>query len=364
VEDVEFWLLFTRLELPPQRQVTAIKHFGSPRPLFEASREEILAVFGLNERVYQKIERVERTTDLADEVRRLEQCGAQLVTWDDERYPPRLREISCPPPVLYVLGDVQCLSRSAVAMVGTRRPSTYGLRLAREMARELAARGMVIVSGLAVGIDAAAHEGALDAGGKTVAVLGCGIDVVYPAANRKLRERIKENGALVTEFSLGARPQRWMFPQRNRVISGLALGTIVVEAPERSGALITAHHALEQGREVMAVPGDVQRGRSRGCHNLIRDGAHLVECADDVLDVLGLPRRARPAAPAIKPGELSPAESAVYNALGPELMHVDDIAARAGLDVPQASATLMLLEMKGLAQRFPGSRYCRAQPGC
>ena len=357
--ELSFWMLFAKLGLTPIQARDLLSVFGGPRGVFQASRGELVAAARGAPRLHGKVREVERSTDLADMLRLLSEANARVVTLDDADYPSLLRDIHAPPPVLFAVGDIECLSAPCVAIVGSRSAGSYGKRIAEGIGSGLARAGITVLSGHAVGVDAAAHSGALEGGGKTGAVLGCSVDVWYPKQNRALREAIQESGVVLSEFAPTAEPRPWAFPQRNRIVSGLCQATVVVEAPERSGALITADLALEQGREVMAVPGSVHSGQSRGCHMLLRDGATVVESAEDVLAALGLPK-VTPARPGPARSDLSPPEQRVMSALDREGTLVETITQATGLPVEQVSSTLMLLEMKGCAQRLPGGRYASA----
>jgi len=290
------------------------------------------------------------------------------IPWDDERYPPLLRAIVDAPPVLWARGSVAALSRPAVAIVGSRGATPYALEVAARLAGELAGRGMVIVSGLARGADGAAHRGCLAAGGSTIAVLGCGPDVVYPAEHRQLAVSICENGTLVSELGPGAPPLPEHFPLRNRLISGISLATVVVEASERSGSLITARYALEQGRDVMAVPGSVLSGRNRGSHALLKDGAKVVETADDILDELGWPVLSVVEGPVPSRVE-GPVPSRVRNSLKidplvarmavGEPYELDELVALTGLSGPKLLVRLTEWELHGQIARSAGGRFQR-----
>ncbi|HIE51573.1 MAG TPA: DNA-protecting protein DprA, partial [Armatimonadetes bacterium] len=261
MEEWEWWLRFNRLNIAPRRQLRLLEHFGSPRAVFQASVAALAQVEGFDRSIGPKMEAV-RALDVRPDWEQLERLQATLVTYYDENYPPLLRQIADPPPLLYLLGQLCPEDQRAVAIVGSRRSSPYGRLVAENLSKGLVSYGATIVSGLARGIDAAAHQGALRAGGRTIAVLGCGLDVIYPRENRALREEISERGAVLTEFPLGTRPEAWRFPARNRLISGLSRAVVIVEAPLNSGALITADYALEQGREVFAVPGNVTNSRN------------------------------------------------------------------------------------------------------
>jgi DNA processing protein len=257
-------------------------------------------------------------------------------------------------------GTLLPADKLAVAIVGSRKPSPYGLLVAEKLAKDLAAVGITVISGMARGIDTAGHKGALAGSGRTVAVLGCGPDVIYPRENKRLMENIAENGAVISEYPLETAPEPWHFPARNRIISGLSLGTVVVEAAEKSGALITADFALEQGRDVMAVPGSIASALSRGPHRLIRQGARLVEGAGDIIDELGL-EKIFPVPEEDSGGKvkMSAEEEALYGLLSLEPVHLDDLIERTGLSPQKAMAALMYLEIKGLARQMPGKLYVR-----
>ena len=286
-----------------------------------------------------------------------------LIRLGDDMYPELLAGIASPPAQLYVNGDPEILHLPALAIVGSRNPTTGGAQTAFEFARHLGATGFCIVSGLAQGIDAAAHSGALAAGAPTVAFLGHGIDRVYPAANRDLARDIAKRGALVSEFPLGTAPGRALFPQRNRLISGLCLGTLVVEAARRSGSLITARLAAEEGREVFAIPGSIHNPLSRGCHQLIRQGAKLVEAADDIVAELAplaghmLQTIDASAPPREAAGDADEEYVKLLEALGHDPVSSDEIVERSGLTIDQVSSMLLILELEGKIEKLSGGRY-------
>lgn len=296
--------------------------------------------------------------------------GVTLLAITDPDYPALLLEITDPPPLLYIWGDRDCLTAPQLAVVGSRRPTRQGVADAAAFAGALAAAGFAVTSGLARGIDAAAHQAALDIGGKTVAVMGTGLDCIYPTANRALAEAIRHSGALVTEFPLGTPPRAVHFPSRNRIISGLSLGVLVVEAALQSGSLVTARLALEQNREVFAIPGSIHNPVSRGCNTLIRNGATLVQDARDILDELlgwssanaGAPAQRSEVAAIAAPIELAGDEAAVFAALGFELTALESILENVALSVPAVLSALAELELLGLVENRAGS-YLRAR-GC
>jgi DNA processing protein len=290
-----------------------------------------------------------------------------IVCWGEDDFPEMLAEIPGPPLLLYVNGDPGVLGLPSLAIIGSRNPTRGGVRNARDFARHLARQGFAVVSGLAQGIDAAAHRGALDAGGKTVALLGTGIDRVYPAGNRDLAHEIAATGAIVSEYPLGAAPERWHFPERNRLISGLSLGTLVIEAARRSGSLITARLAGEQGREIFALPGSIHNPLARGCHALIRQGAKLVENADDILaelrplvgHMLEATNDARPehAAAVLADDEYA----ALRDVLGHDPVTIGDLAQDSGLTIGQLSSMLLILELHGEVESLSGGRYVKKE---
>ncbi len=289
----------------------------------------------------------------------LERAGAAILPYTSNDYPTSLRDLADAPPCLFTVGHPSCLQRRGVAVVGSRASAEYGLDIARDMGYRLASAGVCVVSGLARGVDASAHLGALEGGGLTAAVLGCGIDHPYPRANADLRARIAgEGGVVLAELPPGTEPSRETFPHRNRIVAALSLLTVVVGASESSGALITANLALELGREVAAVPGSIRDPFSRGAHQLIRDGAHVVTCADDVLALLGVDDAS--AAVQLHLESLTPDERTVFDALSHSPTHLDAIAESSGLPHPAALAALTMLSARGLADARPGGCYVRA----
>ena len=302
------------------------------------------------------------------EIERLQATEISLTTLEEADYPETLRWIPEPPPVLYIWGTLRHEDSLAVAVVGSRKPSPYGQLAAQRLSTELAHYGFTVVSGLARGVDSLAHHGALQAGGRTIAVLGSGINVVYPPEHRRLYEAIRNQGAVVSEFPFDTKPDRWNFPRRNRIISGLALGTLVVEASDQSGSLHTARHALEQGREVFAVPGRIDASSSRGTNNLIKRGAKLVEGIDDILDefpaALRLAMRQRDTAPgptdaSPMPMDLTPDEVRVLGLVPSEETHIEAIIYASQLPAQAVASILLTLELRGLVRQFPGTFFAR-----
>jgi DNA processing protein len=290
-----------------------------------------------------------------DIMTRIRENGIDVLEFGAHDYPVLLSEVNDPPAVLYSRGNLEnALGHSTVAVIGSRRSSIYGRGVARSISRDLSALGVSVVSGLARGIDAEAHMGSLDAGGPTIAVLGSGIDVIYPPEHEKLAERIAGAGALVSEYPPGTRPDKFNFPARNRIISGLSLGVVVVEAGERSGTMITVGTALDQGREVFAVPGEVTRTTSTGTNRLLKDGANLVTCVDDILEVLGIAGSLSAGKPPEVEGEVA---SAVVRLLSEGPAHIDEMVRRLGLSVSALQGELLVLEMLGHVVRRPGEHY-------
>ncbi|WP_028459927.1 DNA-processing protein DprA [Chloroflexus sp. Y-396-1] len=343
----------------PLRLARLIERCGSIAAAWHADETMMIAA-GLDARSMAGLQEARRRIDLDAELERLRAVGVTPISIADPRYPPLLRMIPAPPPLLYLCGTLTPADQRAVAIVGTRHPSHYGREAARRLARDLASAGMTIVSGLALGIDTIAHTAALEAGGRTIAVLASGIDRVYPERNRALAERIKTSGALLSDYPLGTPPAPLNFPPRNRIISGLSLATLVVEAGESSGALITVQFALDQGREVMAVPGSIFNPLSAGPHRLIRDGAAIVTGADDVLAVLNLDRQTTLADTPLDVA-LTPEEEAIYAVVMAEPQHIDMIGRAAGQSAAATAAALALLELKGLVRQVAPLYYARGR---
>ncbi len=333
-----------------------LEQFDSPERVLRATEGELSRVRGVSAAAAASIKSHDYRPFAERECEAVARSGARIVTFVSEDYPKVLLEIPDPPPMLYVKGELRG-SETAVAMVGSRRASTYGLLTTARLSTDLAGHGITVVSGMARGVDTAAHRGALAAGGRSIGVLGCGIDVLYPPENRKLFEEMAEKGALVSEFPMGTSPLAENFPRRNRIISGMSRGVLVVEATENSGSLITAQFALEQGREVFAIPGNINSSSSRGGNRLIKQGAKLVECVEDILEEL--PDRAglRAPVPAVPDFGLTPREAALYTLLAESPLHIDEIIVKSGLTVGEVSATLLRLELKGAVMQLPGKMF-------
>ncbi len=338
--------------LTPRRRDLLLRRYGGPVQAWEA-----LAA-GVPDDLRSEIGDTARSeVHQADPERELllaEQAGARVLTLDDPDYPAVLRDISATPPVVYVLGSLEPEDTRAVAIVGTRRCTSYGRFVAKRLASELAGQGVTVVSGLAPGIDAAAHEGALTSG-RTVAVLGTGLGNPYPAGSERRIQEISQRGAVLSEFPWMTRGSQWTFPRRNRIIAGLAQAVVVIEAPERSGALITADYALAQGKDVLAVPGPITSEASRGSNRLIQDGAKLVLSATDILSELGMPSLALP-----PPPKLAPDVQRVYDLLSQEPLDPSEIVGQTGFPHARVSQILLDLLLSGHVHELPGRKYVRA----
>lgn len=355
-----FWLGFSLIpEIGPKRIALLREHFQTLGEAWQAPEAALLKA-GLSGVPLANLLKARAALDLDAEMQRIRRTGAHIITQADDSYPELLLRIADAPPVLYVRGALADMDNVALAIVGTRKPSTYGQKAAHELAKAVAAQAVTVVSGLAQGIDAEAHQGALEGGGRTIAVLGSGIDRIYPRSNSELAQKIMRQGAIISEFPLGTPPEKRNFPRRNRIISGLALGVLVAEAPDQSGALITAVHALEQGREVFAVPGNIFNLSSTGTNRLIQDGAKLVMRAEDILDEINVAYttvQTQRVAERIQPA--SDEEAQLLEHLSTEPLHIDDLARLTGLPMAFVSSMLTMLELKGLAQNVGHMQYCR-----
>ena len=358
--ELRSWLRLSRLELSSRAAGALIERFGGPEAIFGASESELQSVDQLTDKGRAKL--LGPVPPAIDrDLKILEEYAITVLPLTSEDYPVGIKEIYDPPVVLYVRGSIRESDKLGIAIVGSRRASVYGKSVAEKIAKDLAGRGLSIISGGARGIDTAAHRGALAVNGRTVAFLGCGVNINYPAENQKLFDAIAQSGAVASEFPLGASPEPWRFPPRNRLISALSMGVLVCQSPSASGALITAGYAAEHGKDVYAVPGNVDDERNRGCHKLIKDGAKLVETAEDILEELGIASVDEPAVSQLSlPVEsLGENERKIAEMLSLEPMPVDAIIDRSGLSAPLVSATLTMLEMKSIVKRVPGNAYVR-----
>lgn len=361
-DDIRFWVGFSKVPgIGAARLRALLDYFGDLELAWKAPMHELQQA-GLDRRSIVNLVKLRDGLDLEAEVRRLERQGVKALTWEDADYPPNLRQVYNPPPVLYVRGSIEARDEWAVAIVGTRRASVYGKEAAQMLSAGLAKAGVTVVSGLARGIDTVAHRSCLEAGGRTLAVLGCGVDIVYPQENARLAAEIVERGALVSEYPLGTRPESRNFPPRNRIVSGLTLGTVVVEGDMGSGALITAGFAAEQGREVLAVPGSIFARNCRGTNRLIQQGAKMVCTVGDVLEELNLTMVSEQAqVRAILPENET--EALLLQHLSAEPVHVDALGRAVKLPIAQVSSTLALMELKGLVRQVGGMSYVVAREG-
>jgi DNA processing protein len=359
-KDLRYWVGFNRVPgIGAARLRALLEAFGDIETAWQAHVRDLRGA-GLDERSVESLVQARRTLNLDAEMERLAHSRARVLTWDDSDYPRNLRPIYGAPPVLYVRGSLEIQDEWAVAVVGTRRASVYGKEAAQMIATGLAGAGVTVVSGLAQGIDTVAHRACLEAGGRTLAVLGCGVDVVYPAQNARLAGEIAERGALISEYALGTQPEARNFPPRNRIISGLSLGTVVVEADLGSGARITADFAAEQGRDVFAVPGNIFARGCQGTNKLIQEGAKLVCSVVDVLEELNLTMVSEQAqARAIIPENET--EASLLAKLSAEPVHVDDLRRAVGLPIAQVSSTLALMELKGMVRQVGGMNFVLAR---
>jgi DNA processing protein len=355
------WLALTRIKgLGCISFKKLASHFADPTQSLSATAAELSAIEGIDRKAVDGLLAFTQWDEVEQEVQRAEEAGVKIIPFGSGIYPARLRSIVDPPPCLYVKGEIRREDDKAVAVIGTRSASHYGRRVARDLCRGLASLGFTVISGMARGIDGVAHDEALNAGGRTIAVLGSGVDRAYPPEHRKLYDRISENGAVISELPLGAPPLAFNFPARNRLISGLSAGVVVVEATEKSGSLITAAIALEQGREVFAVPGEVGSSRSRGGHRLIRQGAKLVENVDDILEEIApqlVARDRQPAALRTLPVDAQPETHKIFDLLQERSLHIDEVIEASGFSASRVSQILLELELQGFLKQLPGNRY-------
>lgn len=359
--ELALWLALTRIKgLGCISFKKLASHFADPTQSLSATAAELSAIEGIDRKAVDGLLAFTQWNEVEQEMQRAEEAGVKIIPFGSGIYPARLRSIADPPPCLYVKGEIRQEDDKAVAVIGTRSASHYGRRVTRDLCLGLASLGFTVISGMARGIDGVAHDEALNAGGRTIAVLGSGVDRAYPPEHRKLYHRISENGAVISELPLGAPPLAFNFPARNRLISGLSAGVVVVEATEKSGSLITAAIALEQGREVFAVPGEVGSSRSRGGHRLIRQGAKLVEDVDDILEEIApqlVARNRQPAALRTLPVDAQPETHKIFDLLQERSLHIDEVIEASGFSASRVSQILLELELQGFLKQLPGNRY-------
>ena len=355
-----YWVGFNLVRgIGPTRLRALLDYFGDIEQAWHAPEPELRSA-GLDRRSLRNLLATRARCDLDRELEKIAAIGAHVLTWESPGYPLLLREIADPPPVLYVKGEITAEDAWAIAVVGTRRASPYGREVTRRLTEALARSGITIVSGLARGIDAEAHWATLRAGGRTIAVLGCGIDKMYPPEHAKLADKIVAHGALVSDYPLGTEPEGSNFPPRNRIISGLSLGVLVTNAGVRSGAMITADFAGEQGRDVFAVPGSILSNGCAGTNRLVQDGAKVVLRAEDILEELNLTMVAEQAeARQVLPADAT--EASLLSYLSAEPTHVDELRQQVGLPIAQVTSTLAMMELKGLVRQVGGMNYVTAR---
>jgi DNA processing protein len=362
-ESIRYWLALMSVEgVGSALAGRLIKRFTSPKRIFSASNDALVSVSGISDRIAANISGFGQWEKVDGELEKADRLGISIVSQKDNLYPNNLLNIPAPPPLLYIRGELAGEDELAVAIVGSRGASRYGIEAAKKFSERLAEGGVTIVSGMARGIDTRAHLGALEGGGRTIAVLGCGLDIIYPPENRKLFEQIAQKGAVISEFPLGTPPEAVNFPRRNRIISGLSLGVVVVEASLKSGSLITARYALDQGRDVYAIPGNINSSGSRGTNSLIKDGAKLVDTPEEVLaDILP---QYMPSAPERAKKEphfsMSKEEKRLFDIIDGEPLHIDELAEKSGLDMAELSSKLLSLELVGAVTQHPGKHFTRS----
>jgi len=361
LNELKYWTAFHRIPgIGRVRYQALVGRFGSLADAWSAGPADLRAA-GLEDRIVRAIIAERPNLDPDAELERLEKHGIRALTWSDEAYPALLKEIDDPPPVLYVRGELSAVDEWAVSVVGTRRPTPYGRQVAEEIAYQLASNRICVVSGLARGVDAIAHRAAIQAGGRTVAVLACGLDIVYPPEHAKLAHEIMEHGALISDYPVGTQPRGDYFPRRNRIMSGVSLGVLVVEGDLKSGAMITARLALEQNRDVFAIPGSIFSPQSRGTNAIIQKGeAKLVQTVEDVLEELNLTMVPHQ----MEMQELMPAtdtEADLLRHITNEPVHIDEVCRQSGLPVSTVSSVLAMMELKGLIKQMGPMAYVRAR---
>ena len=361
-----YWLALNRISgLGKISYARLMERYGSPEKVFQADPGDLQSIEGMRKNTALAIVKFKRAEKIDRELDELEKQKIGILTLTDPLYPPLLAQIHDPPPYLYFKGSPSSQDRHCLAVVGSRLGTPYGIKMTERLAWGLSQKGLTVVSGMARGIDTAAHHGALMAQGRTVAVLGSGLDVIYPEENKKLYDRIVDLGMVCSEFPLGTLPERQNFPIRNRIISGMALGVVIVEATQRSGSLITARLALEQGREVFAVPGSVDSFKSSGTHSLIKQGAKLVEHTGDILEELHWEespqepvQKSKSKVPERMP-PLSPKEKQIWDLLADGSLHVDQMVRQAGMGISPILSLLLEMELKGLIKQLPGKMFVR-----
>jgi len=359
---LKYWLAWNKIsDIGPKRFYQLLDYFGSPDIAWQAKSGEISKILNLSSKISSRLFEEKNNILPEEELNLVSKNKIQVLTIEDLLYPENLKNIHYPPPLLYFKGNILESDKNSISIVGSRKATYYGKMVAEKLSKDLALAGLTVISGLARGIDTAAHKGAISVNGRTIAVLGCGIDHIYPPENRRLAEEIEGSGALISEFPLYTLPERKNFPRRNRVISGLSLGTVVVEAAEKSGALITADFALEQGREVFAIPGNINSPLSNGSHNLIKQGAKLVENFKDILEEIHivLPQKTTNRKVVKENTALTEEEKRIYQVISKEPIQIDYIIGASKLSAGKASEVLLNLELKDLIKEIEGKRFIK-----
>ncbi len=361
MDDLRYWVGFNLVRgIGPMRLKALLNFFDEDIEVAWKAPEQDLRAAGLDSRSTQNLMKTRTTIDLDETLRKIDKVGARVLTIKNPDYPVLLQQLEDAPPVLFVKGTLEPADEWAVAVVGTRKVTVYGRQVAHQIASDLAHRGVTIVSGMARGVDGIAHRAALKAGGRTIAVFGCGIDYIYPREHRNLAAEIMEHGALISDYPLGMPPEAANFPPRNRIISGLSQGVVIVEAGARSGALITANFAADQGREVFAIPGSILSRASTGCNRLIRDGAHVALEARDILETLHMDRlEEKQAVRQIIPD--NPIEAQILEHLSAEPRHMDELVRTLDLSTETVSSTLVMMELKGMVRQVGTLQYVLAR---
>jgi len=356
-----YWIALGRVrQIGPVLIKRLLQTFKTPEAIFSASRQQLVQVQDIGSKTADSILQGPDIEFAKLQLEAMEKRGVRLITYDSDEYPTRLKQIYDPPHILYVMGELRAEDSRAVAVIGSRHASHYGKSMAETVSGQLAAAGVTVVSGLARGIDSAAHRAAISAGGRTIAVLGCGLDVIYPPENASLYEDISQHGAVISELPCETPPDGPNFPRRNRIISGLSLGVVIVEAGRKSGALLTAGHALEQNREVFAVPGNITSMTSSGTNALIKQGARLVTSAEDVLSELKFILPDGKPSPPHKAIDLDPEQSRLFDLIEDDPVHIDILARRSGVGVPRLLGMLLEMELKGAVTQVAGKKFVKS----
>ncbi|MGB6606928.1 MAG: DNA-processing protein DprA [Atribacterota bacterium] len=359
---LQYWLAWNKItDIGPKRFYKLLEYFGSVDTAWQAKSGEISKILNLSSKIATRVFEEKNSINPEQELDLIDKHKVNVITIEDAQYPDNLKTIHYPPPVLYFKGTIVEADKNSISIVGSRKATYYGKMVAEKLSKDLALSSLTIISGMARGIDTAAHKGALSVNGRTIAVLGCGIDHIYPPENRRLAQEIQESGAVLSEFPLFTLPERQNFPRRNRIISGLSLGTVVVEAAEKSGALITADFALDQGREVFAIPGNINSPLSNGTHNLIKQGAKLVDNYQDILEEIHMVFPQKTAGKEIVKvnTSLKEEEKIIYRLINKEPAQIDEIITASKLSAGKVSEILLILELKDLIKEIEGKRFIK-----